>query len=144
MLWQLWNTVALLEAEDEAVHFTGSFQICDLVADPLEAGQHAAHLHAVVGGNGIGQRGGHDGLDGHGVLGHGALLDAACADVIQQQSAHLVAGHQLIAAIRALHGDAHAVGVGVGGQHQVGTGLGGQIQAQLQDFGKAAFGYCLH
>ena len=36
------------------------------------------------------------------------------------------------AAIRALHGDAHAVGVGVGSQHQVGTGLGGQLQTQLQ------------
>ena len=78
------------------------------------------------------QRSGHDGLDCHGVLGHGALLDTACADVVQQQNAHLVAGHQLIAAVRALHGNAHAVGVGVGSQHQVCTGLGGQFQTQLQ------------
>ena len=83
-------------------------------------------------GNGIGQRSGYDGLDGHRVFGHGALLDAACADVIQQQSAHLVAGYQLIAAIRALHGNAHAVGIGVGGQHQIGTSLGCQLQTQLQ------------
>ena len=83
-------------------------------------------------GNGVGQRGGDDGLDGDGVLRHGALLDAACADVVQQQSAHLVAGDQLIAAVRTLHGDAHAVGVGVGGQHQVCTGLGGEVEAQLQ------------
>ena len=85
-----------------------------------------------MGGDGVGQRGGNDRLDRHRVLGHGALLDAAGADVVQQQSAHLVAGDQLIAAVGALHGDAHTVGVGVGGQHQVGAGLFGQLQAQLE------------
>ena len=85
-----------------------------------------------MGGDGIGQRGGDDGLDGDGIFRHGTLLDAACADVIQQQSAHLVAGDQLIAAVRTLHGDTHAVSVGVGGQHQVGAGLGGEVEAQLQ------------
>ena len=83
-------------------------------------------------GNGVGQRSGHDGLDCHRILGHGALFNAACADVVQQQRAHFVAGYQLIAAIRTLHGDAHTVRIGVGGQHQVCTGLGGQIQTQLQ------------
>ena len=124
--------VALLKAEDEAVDLTGSLEVGNLVTDPLEAGQHIAHLHAVMLCHSVCQRGGHDGLDCHGVLGHGALLDTACADVIQQQNAHLVAGHQLIAAVRALHGDTHAVGVGVGSQHQVCTGLGGQLQTQLQ------------
>ena len=83
-------------------------------------------------GNGVGQRSGHDGLDCHRILGHGALFNAACADVVQQQSAHFIAGYQLIAAIRALHGDAHTIRIGVGGQHQICTGLGGQIQTQLQ------------
>ena len=80
----------------------------------------------------VGQRGGNDGLDRHGVCGHGALFNASGADVIQQQNAHFVAGDQLIAAVRALHSNAHAVCIGVGGQHQVSTGLGGQLQTQLQ------------
>ena len=80
----------------------------------------------------VGQRGGNDGLDRHGVCGHGALFNASGADVIQQQNAHFIAGDQLIAAVRTLHGNAHAVCIGVGGQHQVSTGLGGQLQTQLQ------------
>ena len=66
-------------------------------------------------GHGIGKGGGHQGLDGHGIGGHGALLDAALADVIQQQHAHLVAGNQLIASVGAADGDAHPIRVGVGG-----------------------------
>ena len=80
----------------------------------------------------VGQRGGDDGLAHDGVLGHGPLLDAARADVVQQQHAHLVAGEQLIAAVLALDGNAHAVGVGVGGQHQVSAGLLCQLQAEAQ------------
>ena len=55
--------VALLEAEDEAVHLTGGLQLCDLVTDPLEAGQHVAALDTVLLGHLVGQRGGDDGLD---------------------------------------------------------------------------------
>ena len=80
----------------------------------------------------VGQRGGNDGLAHDGVLGHGPLLDTASADIIQQQHTHFVAGEQLIAAVLALDGNAHTVGIGVGGQHQVGTGLFGQFQTQAQ------------
>ena len=124
--------VALLEAEDEPLHFPGGLQLGDLVADPLEAGQHVAALHTIVGGHLVRQRGGHDGLHHHGVGGHGALRNAAGADVIQQQNAHLVAAQQLIAAVLAAHGNAHAVGVRVGGQHQVRAALLRQLQAQAQ------------
>ena len=78
------------------------------------------------------QRGGHDGLAHDGVFGHGSLLNAARADVIQQQNADFVAGKQLIAAILALNGNANAVGIGVSGQHQVCTRLFGQFQAKAQ------------
>ena len=78
------------------------------------------------------QRGGHDGLAHDGVFGHGPLLNAARADVIQQQNADFVAGKQLIAAILALNGNANAVSIGVSGQHQVCTRLFGQFQAKAQ------------
>ena len=85
-----------------------------------------------MGGNLVGQRGGNQGFDGNRILRHGALLDSALADIIQQQNAHLVAGNQLIGAVRAADGNAHPVGIRVGGQHQVGTGLLGQLQTQAQ------------
>ena len=65
------------------------------------------------------ERRGDDGLAGDRFLGHGALLDRAGADVVEEQDAHLVAGDELIGAVRALHGDADAVGVGVRGEEQV-------------------------
>ena len=80
----------------------------------------------------VGQRGRDDGFAHDGILRHGALLDAACADVVKQQNANLIAGEQLIAAVLALDGDAHAVGIGVGGQHQIRTGLFGQLKAEAQ------------
>ena len=63
----------------------------------------------------VSQRRGDDRLAHDGVLGHRALLNAARADVVEQQNADLVAGEQLIAAVLALDGDADAVRVGVGG-----------------------------
>ena len=63
------------------------------------------------------------------VLGHCALLDAARADVVEQQSAHLIAGDQLVGAVRALHGDTDAVCIGIGCQHKVCADFLGQIQA---------------
>ena len=104
--------VAFLKAEDEAVDLTGGFETGDLVADPLEAGEYVAAFNAVMGSDRIGQRGRDDGLAHDRVLGHGALFDAARADVVEQQHADLVAGQQLIAAVLALDGDADAVGVG--------------------------------
>ena len=83
-------------------------------------------------GNLVSQRGGDDGLAHDRVLRHGALLDTACTDVVQQQNADFVAGEQLIAAILALDGDAHAVCVRVGSQHQISAGLLGQFQTQAQ------------
>ena len=124
--------VGFFEAQDETLDFTGSFQTGDLIADLLETGQHIAHLNAIVCSHRISQRSRNQRLDSHGVLGHGALLNAAFADVVQQQNAHFVAGDQLVGAVGTLHGDANAVGIGVGGQHQVSAGLGGQLQAQLQ------------
>ena len=121
--------VALFETEDEAVDFACCLELCDLVADPLESCQGLTKLDAVVLGDLLSQRSGDDGHDSDGVLGHCALLDAACADVVEQQSTHLVTGDQLIGAVRAFHGDTDTVCVGVGCQHEVCADFLRQIQA---------------
>ena len=83
-------------------------------------------------GHNVRQRRGDDGFNAHRGFGHGAVLGAALADIIQQQHAHLVAGKQLIAAVLTAHGNAHAVGVRVGGKHQIRAGFFRQRKAQGQ------------
>ena len=80
----------------------------------------------------LGKRGGYQGHNSHRLLRHGALLDAACADVVQKQHAHLVAGYQLVGTVRALHGNAHPVSIRVSGKHQVSITFLCQLQAGLQ------------
>ena len=68
-----------------------------------------------------------------------ALLLLDPGDEVQQQNAHLVAGHQLeLAAL--LHGDAHPVAVRVGGQQQVRLDLLAQLQALLQSLPELGVG----
>ena len=83
-------------------------------------------------GNSICQRCGYDGFDSNRFLRHGAFLDAACADVVEKQNADFVSGYQLIASIRAFHGDTNTVCIRVGSQHQVCAGLFCKIQAFFQ------------
>ena len=66
-------------------------------------------------GDSVRQRGGDDGLDGDGIHGHGALLNPAGTDVVEEQGAHLVAADQLIGSVGTAHGDSHALGVVVRG-----------------------------
>ena len=124
--------VALLKTENEAVHLTVGLQLGDLISDPLESGQHVAALHTIVGSHLVGQRGGNDGLAHDGILGHGPLLNTAGANVVQQQNTDFIAGEQLIAAVLALDGNAHTVGVGIGRQHQIRAVLLRQFQTQAQ------------
>ncbi|MBR2002487.1 MAG: ATP-binding cassette domain-containing protein, partial [Firmicutes bacterium] len=84
-----------------------------MVFQKPNAGEDVAHFHAVVGGNSVSQGGGNQALDGNSVLGHGALFDAAFADVVQQQNAHFVTGQQDVVAF-VLHSDTDTVSVGVG------------------------------
>ena len=88
-----------------------------------------AQFYVIVLGHGISQRRGHDGFNGYRVFGHGAFFLTAGADVVEEQHAHLVAGNQLIGAVRALHGDAHAVSIRVGGEHQICALFLGQFHA---------------
>ena len=124
--------VALLKAEDKALHLACGLQPGDLVADPFEARKHISAFHPVMRGHNVRQRRGDDGFNAHRGFGHGAVLGAALADIIQQQHAHLVAGKQLIAAVLTAHGNAHAVGVRVGGKHQIRAGFFRQRKAQGQ------------
>ena len=89
-------------------------------------------LDAIVLGDLVRQRRGDQGHDSHRILRHGALLDAACADVVQKQDAHLVTGDQLIAAVRALHGNADTVRVRIRRQHQVSADFLGKGKALLK------------
>ena len=80
----------------------------------------------------IGQRCGNDRLHSDRLRRHGTLLDAACADVIEEQHAHLVTGNELIGAVRTLHSDADTVCIRVGREHQVSAGLLRELEALLQ------------
>ena len=89
-------------------------------------------LYAIVLCHRVCQRCGNDGHNGHRILRHGAFFDPACADVIQKKNAHLVAGNQLIGAVRALHGDTYTVCIRVGSQHQIRANLLCQLKTVLQ------------
>ena len=75
-------SVAFLKTEDEAVGFSRCFQTGDLVADPLESGEDAAQLYAVMGGHCVRQWCGDDGFDSYRTLRHGAFFYPSCADII--------------------------------------------------------------
>ena len=91
-----------------------------------------AKLHAVMLCNRIRQRSGYQAHHRHGLSGHGSLLNSSCADVIQKQYAHLITGNQLIAAVRALHGDTDTVCIRVGGKHQICLRRLGKLQTILK------------
>ena len=111
--------VALLEAKQVAVGLAGGLEHADLLANVLEAGEGAAHLKAVFVRQGVEHGGRYDCGDGH----FGAQVLAVCrgalGQLIGEQHAHFVAGDEHVVAV-VVHGDAHAVGVGVGCQQQVG------------------------
>ena len=113
--------VALFKAEDIALRMAARLQQGDLLADILEARQHAAQFHAVFVGDGRDHVGRDDRRDGDGVFRHRAVGDAAAADEIQQDDAHLVAGDEAVAALAVGHGGATAVAVRVGADEDVGV-----------------------
>ena len=125
-------SVALFESEDEAVHFTVCFQIGDLIADPLEAGQGLAHLNSVMLTHQIGKRCGHDGFACNGLLRHGPLFDAAGTDIIQKQNAHFVSADKFVGAVRAFHGYTHTIRIRIRGQHKIRPHFLGKLQTFFQ------------
>ena len=82
-----------------------------------------AEFYAIVLGNSVSERCGNDGHNSYRILRHCALLDTPCADVVKKKNAHLIAGYELIGAIRALHGDTYTVCIRVGCKHKVCTFL---------------------
>ena len=131
--------VGLLEAHEVAVLLALVLELVDLVADVLEAGQHAAHLKAVVAGQRVGHHGRDDRGDGDLGLGVLAALLGHLDEPVHQQDAHLVAGQQHVLAV-VRDGGAHAVGIGVGGDHEVGLDLVGQLQRQLEGLAELGVG----
>ena len=122
--------VAFLKAEKEPLRVSLSLQTGDLFTNVLEAGEHLAHLHAVVRRHGIRHGGGNDAAHGYRVLGHPSQLQPGAAEVIQQQYAHLIAGDEPRLAVMQ-DGGAYPVAVGIGGQQQIRAPLFRQLQPQL-------------
>ena len=123
-------SVALLEAEDEAVGLPRVREFGDDVADVLEAGQTTAQLKAVFNSERIDHRARHDRGDGHFLGKVLVAFGSHAADVIEQQHAHLVAREQKVV-LTIFHGNAHAVGVGVGREQQIGVHVLAKLDALL-------------
>ena len=90
-----------------------------------------AKLYAVVLCDSVCERRGDDRHDSDRILRHCALLDASCADIVEKKNAHLVAGYELVGAVRALHGDTDTVSIGVCRQHEICAFLDGKLDAVL-------------
>ena len=93
-----------------------------------------AKLYAIVLSDCVSERCGNDGHNSYRILRHCALLDTSCADVVEKKNAHLVAGDQLIAAIRALHCDTNTVSIRVGSEHEVCAFLDCELNTILHCF----------
>ena len=83
-------------------------------------------------GHGICQWRGHNRHDRYRLFGHGAFFNSAGADIVQKQNTHFIAGDQLVASVRAAHGNADAVGIRVSGQHEISVHILCQFQPVFQ------------
>ena len=117
-------------------------ELVDLFCQELEAGEGFCHVNAVCFSNDAAHFGGNQRLQSCGVFGHGAGSLASSDDVVQQQSAHLVAGDGQELAVSAANHNADTVSVGVGADDQVGAYLVSQLYAQIETFGVFGVGAC--
>ena len=131
--------VALLKAHEEAVLLALGLELVDLVADVLEAGQHAAHLEAPVTGERVRHGRGDDGGDGNLAGDVLAVVLGHRGQPVHEQNAHLVAGEQHVVAV-VRNGGAHAVRVRVGGDEQVRLHLVGELEAKLEGLAELGVG----
>ena len=131
--------VGLLEAHEEAILLALVLELVDLVADILEAGEHAPHFKAPVARERVGHRGGDDRGDGD--LGRDVLAAVARhrGKPVHEQDAHLVSGEQHVVTV-VRNGGAHAVGIGVGGHDEVGLDLLGELERQLERLAELGVG----
>ena len=127
-------TIAFFEAEHITVCFPQLFQLANLLADELKAGQHVDSTQSVMGGNLLAHIHRHDSLDHDRVGRHLTVLDALTANVIQQQHTCLVAGQQLILPSPILDSNTHTVTIRVSCQQQVSVALPGILHAQCHCF----------
>ena len=129
----------LLEGEDD-LPLAGLLQLVLLLADELKAGEGVVAGDAVGLGDLSRHVGGHQALDGGGLVGHGPRPALGSDEVVQQQDPGLVAGDLDVAPLSVLHLDGHPVGVGVGAQDEVGVHLLGQIHGQGEGLGVLGVG----
>ena len=123
--------IALFKAENIPFRMPGRFQKGDLLADIFEASQNAAQLDAIFLRDCRDHVARDDRRDGDRVFRHGAVRDAAAADKIKQNDAHLVAGDEPVAALAVRHGRAAAVTVRVGADEDIGMHTVAVLQAKL-------------
>ena len=106
--------------------------VLDDFADKLEAGQHVVHDDSVRAADFRRQLGGHNGLDGEGVIRHGAGFLICSQDIFQKQAAHLIAGDGGKAAVTRPGDHAHAVGVRIGRNDKIRSHAVGDADAKLK------------
>ena len=123
--------VGLLKAHEEAILLTGILELVNLVADVLEAREHAAHLKAASTCQDVGHSRGYDGGNGYLILGFLATLFSHGKEPVHKQDAHLVTGKQhVIAVMRDC--STHTVGIWVGCHQKIWLDLVGKLEAQLK------------
>ena len=122
-------------------HRGGQFLLvtAHFAGDPLETGERVDDLYAVALSDGVLQRGRDESLHESGrlraFLGNPAELLVLVDPVVGEQRTHLVAGQRLHLAGLVAHGDAHAIGIGIGGHHHVEFLRLGQRHAQRERLG---------
>ena len=124
--------IALFATSDKLLH---ALQLPDQGSDEFKTGQGVITGYAVVGTNFFYQVGGNNGLNHKLIRTKQAQALAGAQDIVGHHGYHLVAIHQLVVALWCADGNAHPVGIGVGGHEQVGLLLAGLLQAEGKRFG---------
>ena len=127
-------TIGLLEGHDD-IALVGLGQSVHLLGHELEAGEGIVAGDAVALGHLAGHLSGDDGLQQHGLFGHGTGTLLGADHIVGQQHAGLVAGDGDEITLAAADHDAHAVAVGVGAHDEVSAHLVGQVDGQIEALG---------
>ena len=123
--------VGLLKAHEEAILLTGILELVNLVANVLEAREHAAHLKAARTCQDVGHSRRYDGGNSYLILGFLATLFSHGKEPVHKQDAHLVAGKQHVIAVM-WDCSTHTVGIWVSCNQEIWLYLVSKLEAQLK------------
>ena len=123
--------VGLLKAHEEAILLTGILKLVNLVADVLEAREHAAHLKATSTCQDVGHSGRYNSGNSYLILGFLATLFSHGKEPVHKQDTHLVTGKQhVIAVMRDC--STHTVCIWVSCNQEIWLYLVSKLEAQLK------------